>query len=249
MSEKPEPQASNGEAALVGAPLDMAVAQAVRLSPQLRDGTVYVNGVRFAPSRDWADGGPLIERYRIRIQVLEAPWTGREVLWSAEFPAFGFERQGFAHGWSSGPTPLVAAMRALVEARGMYREAEHEGAGWGGADTRDDLALVVELIRMAGTYRPLELHEVQALVQAAEAAGIPLAYRFRQGLDAARSKALNDDLAHLSALGVIRMRRNPDGSGVRYQAGSEAESYLQRYKDLLRRHASTLHAVVRAIMG
>lgn len=249
MSEKRESEGWNGGAALVGAPLDMAVAQAVRLSPQLRDGTVYVNGVRFAPSRDWADGGPLIERYHVRIQVLEAPWTGREILWSAEFPAFGFEQQGFAHGWSSGPTPLVAAMRALVEARSVYRAAEQEGSGWSDADTREDLALVVELVRVAGIHHPLELHEVQALVQAAEMAGIPLAYRFRQGIDTARSKALNDDLAHLSALGVIRMRRNPDGSGVRYQAGSEAESYLRRYKDLLHRHTSTLHAVVQAIMG
>ncbi|MEJ2654949.1 MAG: DUF2591 family protein [Acidihalobacter sp.] len=249
MNEKPHCQGVNENAALVGASLDLAVAQAVRLSPQLRDGTVYVNGVRFSPSRDWADGGPLIERYRIRVQVLEAPWTGREVLWSAEFPAFGFEKQGFAHGWSSGPTPLVAAMRSLVEARGVYREAEHEGGGWSDADMREDLALVVELVRVAGIYHPLELHEVQALVQAAEIAGIPLAYRFKEKLDAARSSALSDDRAHLSALGVIRMRRDPEDLGMCYQAGGEAESYLRRYKDLLHRHTSTLHAVVQAIMG
>ena len=249
MREKPETRAPNGDAALVGAPLDMAVAQAVRLSPQLRDGMVYVSGVRFAPSRDWADGGPLIERYRIRTQVLEAPWSGREVLWSAEFPAFGFEQNGFAHGWSSGPTPLVAAMRALVEARGMYRTAEHGGADWKDTDARDELALVVELVRVAGTHRPLELHEVQALVRAAEMAGIPLGYRFQQGLDAARSRALSDDLAHLAALGVIRMRRNRDGSGVRYQAGTEVDSYLRRFNGLLQGHASTLHAVVQATMG
>jgi hypothetical protein len=249
MNEKPGAQVPNGDATLIGAPLDMAVAQAVRLSPQLRDGTVYVNGVRFAPSRDWADGGPLIERYRIRIQVLEAPWSGRDVLWSAEFPAFGFEQKGFAHGWSSGPTPLVAAMRALVEARGMYRAAEHEGADWKDTDARDDLALVVELVRIAGTHRPLELHEVQTLVQAAEMAGIPLGYRFRQGLDAAHSKDLSDDLAHLAALGVVRMRQSRDGSGTRYQAGTEVDSYLKRFKSLLQGHASTLHAVVQTMMG
>lgn len=250
MSKKLRDHRGENANALAGTQLDMAVAQAVRFSPQLREDIAYVNGIRFAPSRDWADGGPLIERFRMRIQVLETPWTGRQTLWSAEFPAFGFEQQGFAHGWSTGPTPLVAAMRALVDARNTYREAERGGGGWADTDGRDALALVVELVRIAGARQALELKDVQALAKAAEDAGVPLGYRFRRGVgDRARSAALSDDLAHLASLGVIRLQHASDGSAVRYQAGSEAADYLKRFRTLLSEHAAGLHAAVRSTLG
>lgn len=238
-----------GNEALTGAALDLAVAQAVRLSPRLLDGSVQVNGLRYAPSRDWADGGPLIERYRIRIQVIVAPWVGKDVLWSAEFPAFGFEAEGFAHGWSSGPTPLVAAMRALVEARSMYREVARDGRGWETDGARNALALVVELVRLAGQMRQIDFHEVHALAHAAQQGGAPLTYRFDTRSDGPHSRRLSDDLAHLVALDVLRVRTGLGASGKQYEVTGEARNYLQGFRDLLSLHAGAVRDAVRQVVG
>lgn len=61
---------------------------------------------RFRPSSDWADGGPIIEREKIS---LHPPTDTAE--WEAVGPATPTTER------VSGPTPLVAAMRAFLAAR------------------------------------------------------------------------------------------------------------------------------------
>ncbi len=71
-----------------------------------REGRVY--GVTadsrmyaYSPTTEWRQGGPLIDKYRISVQRTGMEWTadiGREISAAA-------------------PTPLIAAMRALVTLR------------------------------------------------------------------------------------------------------------------------------------
>lgn len=53
-------------------------------------------------SEDWAKGGPIIERERIRLDQMPYP----KELWIAGHDS--------SHDMVSGPTPLVAAMRCFV---------------------------------------------------------------------------------------------------------------------------------------
>jgi hypothetical protein len=101
---------------LTGAALDWAVA--------ICEGwkTVHVNGVLmlrhyhpekahtphcyvedFGYSTNWAQGGPIIEREKIR---LDTTWNFEDGYWSARMDTVG--------GWWLGDTPLVAAMRCYV---------------------------------------------------------------------------------------------------------------------------------------
>lgn len=91
-------------ACLIGKPLDYAVCLA--LGPI--HGLVRMAMLRraFYPSTDWSDGGPIIERERIRITPMSM--TGG-VLWQAE--------SGSAFAEGLGPTLLVAAMRAFVASK------------------------------------------------------------------------------------------------------------------------------------
>jgi len=104
---------------LEGALLDAAVAKAERLrhidvddSPhtgwyELPNGAVI--GVRdYAPSTDWSLGGPIIEREQIAVAYhpLVEHWAAC----------------GNGHRWlglmnATGPTPLIAAMRAYVASK------------------------------------------------------------------------------------------------------------------------------------
>ncbi|MBI4291417.1 MAG: DUF2591 family protein [Betaproteobacteria bacterium] len=52
----------------------------------------------YTPTTDWRQGGPLIDKFGISVQRTGAEWTA------------DIDRQVAA----AGPTPLVAAMRALV---------------------------------------------------------------------------------------------------------------------------------------
>lgn len=56
----------------------------------------------FAPTRDWATAGPLIESQRISVIPHPTSWESRR-------------RGGRSAGTMNGPHPLVAAMRALVK--------------------------------------------------------------------------------------------------------------------------------------
>ncbi|WP_439885627.1 DUF2591 domain-containing protein [Pseudomonas syringae] len=64
---------------------------------------VHRGGYRYSPSTEWAQGGQLIEKHAITL----APWSPKPQLWIAE-PSPDLE------GSESGPTPLIAACRAIV---------------------------------------------------------------------------------------------------------------------------------------
>ena len=109
-------------AELLGADLDFAVARAEGIATVTQGGgavtvsrvhgTVYLdtgaaeNYIKpFAPSTDWAHGGPIIERERIAIE----PWKpdGWLACWAS------VDREVDAKG----ATPLEAAMRAYVASK------------------------------------------------------------------------------------------------------------------------------------
>lgn len=226
-------------ATLDGFALDLAVAQALRLSPELTDGVVSVDGVRFAPSRDWADGGPLIERFRMRIHVLELTWGRGEALWAAEFPGFGFEAEGFAHGWSTGPNPLLAAMRALAAARALHRTTSVAEGDWAEGGHQESIALLVELVRRAGVRCPATPMRLQRLVARLQQDGVDLGYRFAERPYGQYCEALASDLARLAALGVLRLRRETAGVSS-YMPGSEATSFVADARRYIDRHRLTL---------
>ena len=108
---------------LTGAKLDCAVAQAQGLDYEIVDGTVVTGAKRyeaksahdyygcefdevFAPSTDWAQGGPIIEREGIELCRLESSSFGIE--WRGQIDC---DRRYY------GPTPLIAAMRCFVESK------------------------------------------------------------------------------------------------------------------------------------
>lgn len=63
-------------------------------------------------STDWSLGGPIIARERIDVTVAGDFWDGKIVGWR------GTEEDGVAFDTlASGPTPLIAAMRAYVASK------------------------------------------------------------------------------------------------------------------------------------
>jgi hypothetical protein len=95
---------------LHGAELDFAVALVLGLAGRLRDGQCLVDGIAFCPSTDWAVGGPLLERRRIEINPPNPQHATRQDWFARCLVSPGLS--GLAFG--TGPTPLEAAMRALV---------------------------------------------------------------------------------------------------------------------------------------
>ena len=104
---------------LTGAALDWAVAkcmgyveQGVYGTPEFRDSEVYlcycgaVLNSCYAPSTDWAQGGPIIERERISIRQ----WTNVPIV-------HAYMPHDDAPWASDGTSPLVAAMRCLAAAK------------------------------------------------------------------------------------------------------------------------------------
>lgn len=61
----------------------------------------------FSPSADWAQGGPLIEKYGVDLSAPPCIDTNREIGWQAR------PDDGKTY-WHSGDTPLIAACRAIV---------------------------------------------------------------------------------------------------------------------------------------
>jgi hypothetical protein len=111
-------------AELEGALLDAAVAKALgdpRISlwgdsPWIEDGdwNRAGQGRGYAPSTDWRDGGPLVERlsdlHRVPKPDLYNEW-GDQPPWRERWEArCGMQKM-------QGPTPLVAAMRAFCASR------------------------------------------------------------------------------------------------------------------------------------
>ncbi|WP_186200644.1 DUF2591 domain-containing protein [Burkholderia gladioli] len=109
-------------AELIGALLDYWVARAedYPLSCDWDQGDYILIGTgagdleQFAPSTDWSDGGPIIERARIDLKAppnMDAP--DEHVDWAASVPDpnVAYTREYF------GETPLIAAMRAYVASK------------------------------------------------------------------------------------------------------------------------------------
>jgi len=98
---------------LTGAALDWAVAKCetnIALS-SVKDigGQLRANGngesIRYAPSTDWAVGGPIIERESILLDKYpDGGWVGQKWISDELMPAYE----------AGGPTPLIAAMRCYV---------------------------------------------------------------------------------------------------------------------------------------
>ena len=113
---------------LTGAALDWAVAQSQSFveqgpygMPRLVDGGVQLHycgvylGSPYAPSTDWAEGGPIIEREGINLtRFNEGEVDPEEVgTWDA-----CYDRETFGgEGSFNGPTPLIAAMRCYVASK------------------------------------------------------------------------------------------------------------------------------------
>jgi hypothetical protein len=64
--------------------------------------------VEGSPSTDWSIGGPLIERERIELDVQDR---------DADRPTWRAYADGVGGFRESGPTPLIAAMRAYVASK------------------------------------------------------------------------------------------------------------------------------------
>lgn len=78
-------------------------------TPEDRNGlwtNAYFAGplVKWQPSTEWSQGGPLIEKYKIQLTVV--PKTGN-------YNGGYLQEDGYMK-WLTGPTPLIAAMRAIV---------------------------------------------------------------------------------------------------------------------------------------
>lgn len=94
---------------LIGAQLDWAVAKCEGYKPAAAASIVIMNS--YAPSTDWAQGGPIIERERITTAPLDAPSTG----WCAyRIHCLFDDEEGF---FQKGPTPLISAMRCYVASK------------------------------------------------------------------------------------------------------------------------------------
>ena len=90
---------------LSGAALDWAVAKCEGIewsNSDLFQGR-YQGDSAGAYSTDWAHGGEIIEREKIR---LDTAWNYVDGTWAARIDTVG--------GWWEGETPLVAAMRCYV---------------------------------------------------------------------------------------------------------------------------------------
>jgi hypothetical protein len=96
---------------LTGAALDWAVAKCEGHEVFIKYAPVQVmytpQGKRswyiYRPTTNWAQGGPIIEREKIR---LDTTWNQEDGHWSARIDSVG--------GWWLGETPLIAAMRCYV---------------------------------------------------------------------------------------------------------------------------------------
>lgn len=63
----------------------------------------------FCPDTDWANGGPLIDKYRIDLS--SPPSDTSQAGWDAHVD------DDSCLNWSNGETPLIAACRAVVQAQ------------------------------------------------------------------------------------------------------------------------------------
>lgn len=115
---------------LSGEQLNWAVAVAVGLKPFVQGAhygapdRVFVeaenagslSGIRYKPSTDWSQGGPLIERFGIRLGKVGRHWYGGRLIpqsgLSDNYEDFDGETDVEGEGG-----PLIAACRAIVAAK------------------------------------------------------------------------------------------------------------------------------------
>lgn len=115
---------------LTGAALDWAVARCEYDNRRYNYGSPCFNpntkrvyeteglqqiGVNFAPSTDWKQGGPIIEREMIQLtpHCMVNPLHG----WAAAFRSFDEDDDVYALHRMRGKTPLIAAMRCYVASK------------------------------------------------------------------------------------------------------------------------------------
>lgn len=99
---------------LTGAALDWAVAKCEGYDTLIAYAPMRVlyepKGKRswyvYRPSSNWSQGGPIIEREKIR---LDTTWNQEDGHWSARMDTVG--------GWWPGDTSLIAAMRCYVASK------------------------------------------------------------------------------------------------------------------------------------
>jgi uncharacterized protein DUF2591 len=79
--------------------------------------------IQYCPSIDWCRGGPIIERERIEVEFHgmtkgegPGPW-GAQVVTRIEMNRYGSLHDKEVGRSFSGPTPLIAAMRAYVASK------------------------------------------------------------------------------------------------------------------------------------
>lgn len=97
---------------LIGPALDWAVAKCERLEiyqiwKNVINVTIERHFISYAPSTSWAQGGPIIEQERISVCWEGTLWVGSRYN----------ETEGRYWAQTSGPTPLVAAMRCYVASK------------------------------------------------------------------------------------------------------------------------------------
>lgn len=96
---------------LIGSVLDYWVARAEGADPTPEE------QMRFMPSTDWAQAGAIISREGMAVCRGDAEeWFAGWQASSDSLDLEGFRRVA-GECWQSGPTPLVAAMRAYVAAK------------------------------------------------------------------------------------------------------------------------------------
>lgn len=117
-------------AELIGPALDWAVAKANGFAVQVRPYAEFCNAStghkvkaryhrvwyefdgdleEYSPSADWSQGGPLIEKYAVKIEHFPS-----ETIASKANARIAMHSTAY---WQSGPAPLVALCRAIVAAK------------------------------------------------------------------------------------------------------------------------------------
>ena len=109
---------------LIGHSLNWAVAKADQ--PIYSDNALILSVQSgYAPSSNWIQGGLLIEREKITVGCSDDTC----VIWDAYKREFLFEKDGL-DAYSTGPNPLVAAMRCYVTSKlGEYVKIPNELIG------------------------------------------------------------------------------------------------------------------------
>ena len=107
---------------LTGAALDWAVAKCEDLEHYFEDGLVCLKGQPFdthwlywTPSTDWAQGGPIIEREGMALNMEDTHEWRAAMWWDDEYSKGDILMVG--------PTPLIAAMRCYVASKQGEQDA------------------------------------------------------------------------------------------------------------------------------